>query len=803
MRYLWSFGFLLLSLSFMTSSVSADVVNINSKALSFDMNLKTKEFNDQELIVKFNPHLSKTERNTILKGINATEDAHLEESDFSFVKVPKGTDLTKTAQILLGKKQIVWAEPNYMVKSTYIPQEPSFQKQWYLNKIQMPKAWNITKGSPHITVAVIDDGVQQGHPELKGKIVSPYNAVTGGTYYTPHEHATHVAGIIAASFNKSGIAGIAPNVKIMPINVFDGEEASDYAVAQGIKYAVSHHADVINMSLGSPNYSALLDYYANYAKSKGVLLVAAAGNDGTFTKTYPAAFNSVVGVGATDSSDHRAYYSNKGSFIDFTAPGSNIYSSINRSSYANLSGTSMATPIVSGVAALVLSKNPFLNPNQVETVLKRSTIDLGRKGRDDYYGYGRIDAYKAVSNTPSSTATINTPKTYTMMGKNKAAFSLKLPGQVSLTISVKNSNGQTVRTVLKNKTSSGKISAYWDGKSLNGKFVPSGTYKVAIKASNNRASISKTTVMKVINHTYAAILVSGEYPFSPKVNKTIKIPYQLTQKAKVSAVVTDQAGKTIKKIMINKSLAAGKHSLVWDGKDTKGHKVKDSTYRLVLSLIDIHNKKGKTKSVPIKVDTVLPSGKITLASSPFKMDTKNKSTINLQMSEIAKTSVFVTNEKGTIIKELLNKQLKASALSWNGQDAKKQFVREGKYRYLIQAKDLAGNSITIQSKWFNLQDWRVPIIQSEKDVYLTLQDMKPVAYTLSKGGKVMIEVTQGETLIKSIQNNLVENSGDQSFQWDGTDISNQLVSIGDYQYKITILDKYGLSKIFTGNIHIN
>lgn len=793
---------MLLFMSWFGADAAANGVSVERAFTKDHIAVETNDFNDQELIVKFNSNLSKIERTSILKGINATEEAHLGDGAFSFIKLPKGTDLTKTIQTLLGKKQIVWAEPNYKVKSTYIPQEPSFKKQWYLNKIQMPKTWDITKGSPHITVAVIDDGVQQNHPELKGKIVNPYNALTGGPRYTPHEHATHVAGIIAASFNKSGTAGIAPNVKIMPINVFDREEASDYAVAQGIKYAVDHHADVINMSLGSPNYSALLDYYTNYAKSKGVILVAAAGNNGTFTKTYPAAFNAVVGVGATNSSDHRAIYSNKGSFIDFTAPGSNIYSTINGGSYAYLSGTSMAAPVVSGVVALVLSKNPFLSPKQVENILRRSTIDLGAKGRDDYYGYGRIDAYKAVSNTPSSAATINTPKTYTMTGKNKAAFSLKLPGEVKLTILIKDSSGKTVKTLLKNKISSGKVSAYWDGKSVNKKFVPSGTYKVVIKAVNNRASISKTETMKVINHTYAAILVSGEYPFSPKVSKTIKVPYQLTQKAKVTAIVTAPSGKTIRKILVNKSLAAGKYSIVWDGKYANGERVKDSTYRLNLSLINIHNKKGKTKNVLIRVDTVRPSGKIALSSNIFKMDTKNRNTMNLQMTETAKVRVLVTNEKGTIIKELLNKQLKAGAVSWNGQDAKKQFTTEGKYRFLVQMKDMAGNSSTLQSNWFVLQDSRVPTIQSEKDFYFNTKDLKKVDYSLSKDGKVTIEIYQGTTLIKTIQNETLEPSGKQSFEWDGTDNSNTAVSDGDYQFKITVADSYGLSKALKGNLHI-
>ncbi|OIK16322.1 hypothetical protein BIV60_04710 [Bacillus sp. MUM 116] len=798
MRYLWSLGLMVLCLSCMGTAASADGANTYTNLLK--TNIESNAFHDQELIVKFSLSLSKTQRDAILKQVNATEEAHLEDGDFSFIKVPKGTDLTKTAQSLLAQKKILWAEPNFKVKSTYIPQEPDYSKQWYLNKIQMPKAWDITKGSPQIKVAVIDDGVQQDHPELKGKIISPYNAVTGNAQYTPHEHATHVAGIIAGSFNRSGIAGIAPNVKIMPINVFAGDEASDYAVALGIKYAVDHHADVINMSLGSPNYSVLLDYYANYAKSKGVILIAAAGNDGTFTKTYPAALDSVVGVGATNSADHIAFYSNKGSFVDLTAPGSNIYSSINGSSYAYLTGTSMASPVVSGVAALIRSKNPFLAPDQVESIMEHSAVDLGKKGRDDYYGYGRIDAYKAVSNTPSPTANITAPKTFTMTGKNKAAFALKLPGHANVTVAIQNASGQTVREMLKKTITGTKQTVDWDGKATNGKFVPTGTYKAVVKASNSRASLAKTTMIQVVNHTYADILVKGDYSFSPKIGKSIKIPYELTQKAKVTAVIKDNAGRVVKNIITGKSLPTGKYSIQWDGKSEKGQIVKDSTYSLEMSLLDVHNKKGKTKKVSIKIDTVPPSGRINVASDVYEKDPKNQAAASLEGTETANVSVFVIDEKENIVKQLLNKQTKNANFSWNGMNAKKQFLPEGRYRYLVQLKDAAGNSSIIKSKFFMLQ--RLPIIQSAKDVTLTTQDIEPITYTLSKAGNVTIDIIQGETLIKSIQTNLVENPGNQSFLWDGTDNSNNLMDIGDYQFKISIVDKYGLTQDFTGTIHI-
>ncbi|MDR7240832.1 S8 family peptidase [Neobacillus drentensis] len=437
MKYFWSVIFIVLCLSIITSVASAEEVTIQPKVSKFDTKVlfdEKKEFDDQELIIKFTPNTSSVERATILKLVNGKEVDQLKAGDFSFVKVPNGSDLASISKALLKNKQLLFVEPNYEVKSTYVPGEPSYNKQWYLNKIQLPKAWDKTKGSSNITVAVIDGGVQKDHPELRGKIVSPYNAVTGNANYTPDKHGTHVAGIIAASFNKSGIAGIAPSVKIMPINVFDWQGASAYNVAVALNYAVDHHADVVNMSLGSEDYSYILDYYVQYARSKGIVIVAAAGNSDTSIPMYPAALNGVIGVSATDSSDRITSFSNYGSYIDLAAPGLSIYSTVTGSSYEYLSGTSMTAPVVTGVAALVRSQNPFLTPSQVESILMKSTTDLGSRGWDSYYGYGRIDAYKAVSNTPAPISKLTAPTTYTMTGTNKAAFSITAASSTNVSL---------------------------------------------------------------------------------------------------------------------------------------------------------------------------------------------------------------------------------------------------------------------------------------------------------------------------------------------------------------------------------
>ena len=806
MKYIYSLSLMVLSLLFMSWDASADGINAHPKKIDPDVLFKKKaEYIAEELIVKFAPDTTQTEREDLLKQVDIREETPLDGEDFSLVTVTPDANLAAFAKQLLTNKEVLLVEPNYKYKKTYVPKEPSYSRQWYLTKLQLPKAWDKTKGSSKITVAVIDGGVQKDHPDLRGKIVSPYNAVNGSSSYDPDEHATHVAGIIAASFNKLGIAGIAPDVKIMPINVFQGNQASADTVIRAIYYAVAHHADVINMSLGDDSYSYLLESATKYAKSKGVVLVAAAGNSSTFFPMYPAASEGVLGVSATDRNDRIASFSNYGNYIDLAAPGVDIYSSIAGSTYASYDGTSMAAPMVSGIAALVRAKNTFLSASQVETILKKSTVDLGSTGWDEDYGYGRIDAYKALSNTPAPISTITSPKTYTMTGKNKAAFSFKTTSKTKVSLSIKDAHGKTVRKILSNKTSTGaKISTSWDGKSTSKKFVSTGSYKVEVKISNGSDSYYKSTMMKVVNHTKPAILVSGTYSYSPNVSGKVTIPYELTQKVKVSAFVRDNAGKTVKKILSKKTISAGKHSIVWNGKTTKGRLVKDGTYEVVWSFTDSHNKKGKSKKVQLKVDSVRPTGKITLSSTLFKMNTKNTNTIKVNVKETSYMVVSVVNEKGTIIKKLINKKAIPGTItaSWNGKNDKNQLVPEGTYRYFVQLKDMAGNLTKMNSTSLSLQDWRVPSIATGKDYYLKTKGLMTIGYTLNKPGKVTIGIYQSGKRLSTIKTDTAELAGQHSFTWNGTDDTNNQLNDGLYEFKIKVVDKYNITQIYSGNVHV-
>ena len=266
-----------------------------------------------------------------------------------------------------------------------------------MRQIHADQAWAACEqGSPQVTVAVVDGGVDLSHPDLVNNLLPGYNFVENNT--TPADdigHGTHVAGIIAASLDGQGVVGVAPLVKILPVRVMSNGSGSISTIATGIRWAADR-AQVINLSLGGPSNSSVLRDAINYAvNTKGRLVVAAAGNDGATGNQveYPAAYPGVVAVAAVDGADQHASFSNSGSYVSLAAPGVNILSTVIGGNYARSSGTSMAAPHVSGLAGMVWSLDQSFTSAQVFSALKNSAVDLGAGGWDPFYGYGLINAF--------------------------------------------------------------------------------------------------------------------------------------------------------------------------------------------------------------------------------------------------------------------------------------------------------------------------------------------------------------------------------------------------------------------------
>ncbi|OZI13539.1 peptidase S8 [Bacillaceae bacterium SAS-127] len=453
-----------------------------------------------ELIIQFHRLLTKAEREVIYQKHGLTEKSTLQDGLFANVTIEDHHQLKAVAEALMQETEIASAEPNYRMTSEYKPNDYYYNRQWFHSKINAPSSWNRTRGSSQLTVAVIDGGVDMGHPEFKGRLIKPYNAVTNSTTFPPDDHGTHVAGIIGAAMDGAGTAGVAPGVKIMPINVFEGEYAESYDISRAIIYATDQGADVLNLSFGTYDYSSIVEYAVNYAYKKGAVVVAAAGNESTNQPLYPASHSSAISVSATNSKDKLAYFSNYGRYINVSAPGEGILSTVIDDSYAYMDGTSMAAPVVSGEAALILSKNPFLTPNQVVKIIYSSTRDLGKKGWDPYYGIGRIDTYQALKMTPEPMGEISLSSKQITAGKNVRA-GLAVRGSVRGSVSIEDANGKSVNTLIRSQLpQKGGFVVYWNGKRQDGSYVTPGDYKIVFRVADNRQSMVKKAAIKVVQN---------------------------------------------------------------------------------------------------------------------------------------------------------------------------------------------------------------------------------------------------------------------------------------------------------------
>ncbi|MEU4622159.1 S8 family serine peptidase [Actinoplanes sp. NPDC023801] len=325
------------------------------------------------------------------------------------VRVKEATDRDVAVELIKDGQQAdgaVSVEIDARVHALGAPTgpDPLRSRQWSLATMRVAEAWPVSTGEG-VIVAVIDTGVDSQHPDLAANVLSGYDATTDapGESTDVHGHGTHVAGTIASvTGNNAGVTAVAPDVRILPVKALSDDGSGHMSdAAEGVVWAAGNGAQVINMSLGGPERSAALSNAIAYARSMGVTVIAAAGNERTEGSpvSYPGADEGVIAVAATTASDTVAYYSNAGDYVDVAAPGSGIISTypVARGSYASSSGTSMASPHVAATAALLKAYQPALTPDQIEDALERSAVDLGTPGFDIDHGYGRVDAVAALA----------------------------------------------------------------------------------------------------------------------------------------------------------------------------------------------------------------------------------------------------------------------------------------------------------------------------------------------------------------------------------------------------------------------
>ena len=399
----------------------------------------------ERVIVYYSPH-NYTQVTALAKVDNSRVVLRCKKLHFFVVNI-------SNQEFMHLRKLGIKCERDPIVKAMYVPNDPLLPREWGIKDINLLRAWNYTTGSHKVVVAVLDTGIDYNHPDLRANIwvntkEIPNNGIDddgngyvddyyGYNFYNNSSkvldddgHGTHCAGIIAAVINNSiGIAGVA-NVKIMDLKVLNSSGYGyDSEIARAIVYATDNGANIISMSLGGPDYATALEDACQYAWDHGVLIVAAAGNDGSYGVDYPAAFNSVIAVGAVNSNNSLAWFSNYGPNLELVAPGVNILSTFPQYpvylnitdnctlDYTELSGTSMATPFVAGVAALLKSYNYSLTNREIRSILDETAKDLGPWGRDEYFGYGLVNASAAIMTVVKNTSSSTHPNlNYTVTG---------------------------------------------------------------------------------------------------------------------------------------------------------------------------------------------------------------------------------------------------------------------------------------------------------------------------------------------------------------------------------------------------
>jgi thermitase len=507
----------------LSSSIGLALIKIQPVFKDFIKEMEEKNMTESELIQQ---KFAKTNSTINTETYNFSQHAVL------YFK--NKTDPQQAIQLIKNNKdyfqkeggyEIISIEPNYLYKAEVdTPNDVFFKDQWGLTKISCPDAWSVTKGSKNTKVAIIDTGIDLEHEDLKANISGDiydfvdidtinykeagYSLFKEEDYTQPdaqpsdfNGHGTHTAGIIGAIQNNTvGISGVCPEVSLLPIRAgFSIKNSNNYEcgiledddIANAIVYAADRGANIISMSFGSSNVSSTILQSIIYAKSKGAILVASAGNESANRKTYPAAYENVISVSASTNANKKASFSQYGDWIDIIAPGYDIYSTVPRSGgylsspsgYKMLSGTSMAAPFIAGVAALLKSANPTLSPLDIENIIKASS-DFPDE-QDLYFGCGIIDANKALlmANSAVAKGSFTSPKEYEMYIDRFKVTGTQSGTNASVFIGkgYYPNSWELITDKITNKTFETEI---------NAKSYKEGTYTLKLSVSNNDMSFN-------------------------------------------------------------------------------------------------------------------------------------------------------------------------------------------------------------------------------------------------------------------------------------------------------------------------
>lgn len=496
-----------------------------------------------QLLVKPKATMPEAALHALLSAQGATEHSNIPALNVRVIRVPAHV-AEKVLLALQRSKDVVYAEPDSIAHAISTANDPYFTQgyQWYLSKIEAPIAWSTSTGSSQVIVAVVDTGVLATHPDISGKVLAGYDFVNNDANATDDNgHGTAVAGFTSASTNNGvGMAAVSWANPVLPVKVLGTDGSGTYSgIANGILWATDKGARIINLSLGGTSWSQTLQDAVNYAWNRNVIIIAAAGNNGNNTAVYPAACNNVIAVSATNSSDGRPSWSNYGSYVDISAPGADVLTLSGANGYANWNGTSFSSPVTAGVVALMVAANPQLSNAGIVDALLKNSDDIGTYGYDVYFGYGRVNARRAVAAVTTSTPADTTAPTVAINSpSNGATLSSSVGVSVSASDNVRVTRIELyIGGVLYGQSSLSSATFTWN--TMNSQ---DGTYMLearAYDAANNvkSTSISVNVKNSAVTDTIAPLVAITSPSDGTRINrytKTVKITVTGTDNVEVT-----------------------------------------------------------------------------------------------------------------------------------------------------------------------------------------------------------------------------------------------------------------------------
>ena len=499
-----------------------------------------------ELLVGFHAGVSDAEAEDGYKSHGASKVEKLRGINVHRVKVPPQS-IDAIEKALAKRKDVKFVERNRRIPSNLTPNDPSFPSQWHLTKVSAPQAWDITQGSATVVIAIVDSGIDATHPELASKVLPGYNFVDNNTNTTDvNGHGTWVAGVAAAiGNNAAGVAGLAWQSKILPVRVSDAQGVAwTSVIANGMTWAADHGAKVVNVSFGGVASSPSINSAAQYVLNKGGIVVASAGNCGCFDATAENPY--IISVAGTDQNDARWPSSSQGNYVDISAPATGIVTTNRGGGTVTAQGTSFASPLVGGVLALMRSANPQLSPTDLKNLLLANADDKGAAGWDSSFGFGRVNAYRAVAAAAASVPPPDTTAPSVAIGSPATGSSVS--GSVTVGVTASDNTSVSAVDLYVNGNYYASDTASPHSFLLDTTTLPNGATSVQARATDPAGNVGQSTtitlnVSNVADTIAPVVAITGITQSGSGNSKQVSISVSATDNVGVTKVELYVDGK--------------------------------------------------------------------------------------------------------------------------------------------------------------------------------------------------------------------------------------------------------------------